>query len=516
MEKLKLKSQKIEKQILLAEKQDVKETLITEMKKIGIEKLPYSYTSLKKFIDSETMSIHYNRHYKNYVEKLNKLISKKDYPDMELEEIVKSISRFNKGVRNNAGGAFNHALFWKMLSPTTQEPNGEVLERIKKDFGTYKSFVNMFQNAAKERFGSGWVWLVLTKNNVLKILSTENQDNPLMNVVKDGGYPILGLDLWEHAYYLKYRNKRDEYVTNFWKCVNWEFVNSLYNSRLKKKINETENLRKLISETKSNTCSWPEVEAIRFIFNNNPNIKYMYRTAIDIILSEVFPEHYYKENEYEPNSLYGIYDLEQPGRSGINKLNTNYNTFCTLLKDINLVITREKGSDPINKINIVGVKPFEQILQTKKFIEYLNKYKFRIFSRNSETFNNLMVILKEKDSIGEKRESSVVKKLKEIYGEDNVIKVGELGSKRDTKDGVDCEIIINGEVLTAQIKPFLKAEDIGENFKMHNTGNVKPYKTNFIIFSTMSNKIMVFKNDDITIKNGNYIIPKKNLIHNIY
>jgi hypothetical protein len=213
-----------------------------------------------------------------------------------------------------------------------------------------------------------------------------------MNVVKDSGYPILGLDLWEHAYYLKYRNKRDEYVTNFWKCVNWEFVNSLYNSRLKKKINETENLRKLISETKSNTCSWPEVEAIRFIFNNNPNIKYMYRTAIDIILSEVFPEHYYKENEYEPNSLYGIYDLEQPGRSGINKLNTNYNTFCTLLKDINLVITREKGSDPINKINIVGVKPFEQILQTKKFIEYLNEYKFRIFSRNSETFNNLIEV----------------------------------------------------------------------------------------------------------------------------
>ena len=126
------------------------------------------------------------------------------------------------------------------------------------------------------------------------------------------------------------------------------------------------------------------------------------------------------------------------------------------------------------------------------------------------------VILKEKDSVGEKRESSVVKKLKEIYGEDNVIKVGELGSKRDTKDGVDCEIIINGEVLTAQIKPFLNAEDIGENFKMHNTGNVKPYKTNFIIFSTMSNKIMVFKNDNITIKNGNYIIPKKNLIHNIY
>tara|TARA_R110000868_G_scaffold126827_1_gene334116 strand:- start:108 stop:836 length:729 start_codon:yes stop_codon:yes gene_type:complete len=242
----------------------------------------------------------------------------------------------------------------------------------------------------------------------------------------------------------------------------------------------------------------------------------MYRTAIDIILSEVFPEHYYKENEYEPNSLYGIYDLEQPGRSGINKLNTNYNTFCTLLKDINLVISREKGSDPINKINIVGVKPFEQILQTKKFIEYLNEYKFRIFSRNSETFNNLMVILKEKDSIGEKRELSVVKKLKEIYGEENVIKVGELGSKRDTKDGVDCEIIINGEVLTAQIKPFLKAEDIGENFKMHNTGNVKPYKTNFIIFSTMNNKIMVFKNDDIKIENGNYIIPKKNLIHNIY
>ena len=147
-----------------------------------------------------------------------------------------------------------------------------------------------FNQAAKDRFGSGWAWLYLTKDGNLKIMSTPNQDNPLMDVAEVKGKPILALDVWEHAYYLKYRNKRDEYVNNFWKCVNWEFVNSLYNSRLKKKINETENLRKLISETKSNTCSWPEVEAIRFIFNNNPNIKYMYRTAIDIILSEVFPE----------------------------------------------------------------------------------------------------------------------------------------------------------------------------------------------------------------------------------
>jgi len=186
----------ITEEIQNVEKQENETLFLNEMKKIGIDKLPYSYSALKQFIDAETMNYHYNKHYKGYVDKLNAALKNKDYGDLELEEIVKSISRFNKTIRNNAGGAFNHALFWKMLSPKTQTPNGDVIKQIKKDFNTFANFKKEFETIAKDRFGSGWVWLVLTKRNTLKIVSTANQDNPLMNVVEDGGYPILGLDLW--------------------------------------------------------------------------------------------------------------------------------------------------------------------------------------------------------------------------------------------------------------------------------------------------------------------------------
>lgn len=228
------KIEKLEKQIITERvKKDISRDLINEMKKIGVEKLPYAYSSLSRFIDKETMNIHYNKHYKGYVKKLNSALSKKD-GSKELEEIIKSISRYNKTVRDNAGGAFNHALFWKMLSPEKQECSGEIKEKIIKDFGDYRTFKSQFEDVAKKRFGSGWVWLVLTNNKKLKIMSTPNQDNPLMDIVKGGGHPLLGLDLWEHSYYLKYFNKRDEYIKNFWSSVNWKFVNRL----LKSKLNE--------------------------------------------------------------------------------------------------------------------------------------------------------------------------------------------------------------------------------------------------------------------------------------
>lgn len=219
--------------ILLNEKTNIQENLLVEMKKIGIEKLPYPYSSLKKFIDSKTMDVHYNKHYKGYVDKLNKALKNKD-GDMELEEIIKSISKFDTSVRNNAGGAFNHAMFWKMLSPKKQLPKGEVYKQIKKDFGNIKKMKDEFNEAAKDRFGSGWAWLYLDSKGKLKIMSLPNQDNPLMNVVKKGGFPLLGLDVWEHAYYLKYQNKRDEYIKNFWDAVNWDFVEELYLKRTKK------------------------------------------------------------------------------------------------------------------------------------------------------------------------------------------------------------------------------------------------------------------------------------------
>ena len=227
----------LQEQILFEERETIKENLIVEMKKIGIEKLPYSYSSLSRFIDSKTMNVHYNKHYKGYVDKLNKFLKDKK-GDLSLEEIIKSISKFDDKVRNNAGGAFNHALFWKMLSPTKQLPKGEILKKINQDFGNIKKMKDDFNEAAKDRFGSGWAWLYLGNDNKLKIVSTPNQDNPLMNIVKGGGYPLLGLDVWEHAYYLKYQNKRDEYIKRFWDSVNWEFVDELYNTKISKEKNK--------------------------------------------------------------------------------------------------------------------------------------------------------------------------------------------------------------------------------------------------------------------------------------
>jgi Fe-Mn family superoxide dismutase len=181
------------------------------------------------------MNTHYNKHYKGYVEKLNVELEKIKGDDLDLENIIEKISKFNKIVKNNGGGAFNHALFWKMLSPKKQEVSDPILSKIKKDFGSFEKFKEKFSEESKSKFGSGWAWLILTKNNRLRIVTTSNQDNPLMNTEKEGGYPLLGLDLWEHAYYLKYKNKRDEYIKNFWKVVNWGFVNDQYTTQIKKK-----------------------------------------------------------------------------------------------------------------------------------------------------------------------------------------------------------------------------------------------------------------------------------------
>jgi len=208
------------------------ESIISEIKKISMEKLPYDYNSLTTFVDSETMKTHYTKHYKGYVDKLNAELEKVKGKDINLEEIIIKISKFNNKVKNNGGGAFNHALFWKMLSPKKQTVKDPIKKEIDKNFGSFEKFKEKFEEESKSRFGSGWVWLILTDNNRLKIVSTANQDNPLMNTEKERGYPILGLDVWEHAYYLKYKNKRDEYVKNFWKVVNWEFVNDQYLTRI--------------------------------------------------------------------------------------------------------------------------------------------------------------------------------------------------------------------------------------------------------------------------------------------
>jgi len=511
MKKIEEKINLISEEIKKVEKEAVKESLIVEMKKIGIDRLPYSYSALKKFIDAETMNVHYNKHYKGYVEKLNDALSKKKYGDLELEEIIKSISRFDKTIRNNAGGAFNHALFWKMLSPKTQNPGGEVLKQIKKDFKTYTTFKNKFEEVAKERFGSGWVWLVLTKRNKLKIVSTPNQDNPLMNVVEDGGYPLLGLDLWEHAYYLKYRNKRDEYIKNFWLCINWDFVNKLYSMRMEKKLNETENLRTVLSEGKSERCSREETESIRMVFNINPRVKDIFKVSINKILREVFPDNYFNVNEFAKGEMAGVYNLEGEGRSVINKLNTNYSCFCVLLNDVNTVL--DKANQP--KIQMVGLTPAEQVNEVKKLVNILDKYKFRIFNRESATFQNLMRILTQTDSWGQKREDVTVDILKKKFGKDNVRAIGKLGSREDMIGGIDCEIDVAGTTHTSQIKPFTALKKIDGFIHVFGSANVKKYSTDWLIFTKNNKDVVVFRNKNTKIVDGQYVFPEKDLIYSL-
>ena len=505
------KVEKLTKQLTEIEVKKNKEMFLTEMKKIGIEKLPYSYTALKQFIDAETMSYHYNKHYKGYVEKLNKALEKGKHGDLELEDIVKNISKYNKTIRNNAGGAFNHALFWKMLSPTTQKPTGEIYKKIVTQFKSLSNFKSKFEELAKERFGSGWVWLVLTKRNTLKIVTTPNQDNPLMNIISNGGYPLLGLDLWEHAYYLKYRNKRDEYIRNFWKCVNWEFVNKLLSTKTKKSINESIRLNQLITEQKSQRCSPSETEKIRKIFNSNPSVKFVFKRNIDAILREVFPDNYYGNDEYGEGEMSGIYDLEKQGRSVINKLNTNYSCFCVLLNDINTVLSK-KGENIIdfsNKSNI------EQVTLTNKFVNIINLYKNRIFDTKSSTFINLMSILNDTNKWGDDRESLVVDRLKPIFGEKNVSKVGKLGSRQDMIGGVDCEIIIDNKVNTAQIKPFNGVKSEKGFIQVMGSANVKKYHTDLLVFANLKGKILIFKNDNTKIVGGVFVFPENDLIYTV-
>ncbi len=192
-----------------------------------LPELGYAYDSLEPFIDAVTMEIHHKRHHQAYVNNLNAAIS--DYSelhDMSIEELLKNLDKVPEKIRqaaiNNGGGHYNHSLFWQLLKKDVK-PEGEVIDEIKRTFGSYEKFVDKFSNAAATRFGSGWAWLVLDGGD-LKVLSTANQDSP----ISDGMKPLLGLDVWEHAYYLKYQNRRPDYIKAFFNVVNWNKVNELY------------------------------------------------------------------------------------------------------------------------------------------------------------------------------------------------------------------------------------------------------------------------------------------------
>ncbi|MDD3701108.1 MAG: superoxide dismutase [Bacteroidales bacterium] len=187
--------------------------------------LPYAYDALEKSIDKETMEIHYDRHHRAYFNNFMKAIEKTDLVYLTFEELFSRISQLPVAVRNNGGGHYNHQMFWSVLSPDGGgEPGGQVAEAINKSFDSFDNFKQAFEDAGATRFGSGWAWLSMNAQGELFVSSTPNQDNPLMDVVEERGTPILGLDVWEHAYYLRYQNKRASYMQAFWDIVNWKEV----------------------------------------------------------------------------------------------------------------------------------------------------------------------------------------------------------------------------------------------------------------------------------------------------
>jgi Fe-Mn family superoxide dismutase len=196
--------------------------------------LPYAYDALEPYIDAQTMEIHYSKHYRAYYDNFVKAASENNIDNLSLEEIFSKVSAFPAAVRNNGGGYYNHTLFWQVMGPNAGgQPGGELLEAINKTFGSFDRFKAEFENAAKTQFGSGWAWLAVDNDGKLFVSQTPNQDNPLMDVAAKRGKPILALDVWEHAYYLKYQNRRPEYVSIFWNVVNWKKVAELYKEALK-------------------------------------------------------------------------------------------------------------------------------------------------------------------------------------------------------------------------------------------------------------------------------------------
>ncbi len=189
-----------------------------------LPKLGYDYAALEPHIDARTMEIHLTKHHQAYVNNLNNAVSGGEWAAKSIEELLAGVSKLPAAVRNNGGGHYNHSLFWKILAPGAGgSPKGELLDALNKYFGSVEKFRELFTAAGMTRFGSGWAWLVKSGDE-LKISSTPNQDNPLMDVAEVRGIPILGVDVWEHAYYLKYQNRRNDYLAAFWNVVNWDEV----------------------------------------------------------------------------------------------------------------------------------------------------------------------------------------------------------------------------------------------------------------------------------------------------
>ncbi len=200
------------------------------MGKFELPKLPYAYDALEPYIDKMTMEVHYTKHHNGYVTNLNNAVAGTSLENKTIEEIFKEVSKHPAAVRNNGGGTYNHSLFWTIMKKNGGgKPSGKLGDALNAAFGNFEEFKTKFSNAAATRFGSGWAWLIV-QNGKLVVTSTPNQDNPLMDVADQKGTPILGLDVWEHAYYLKYQNRRPEYIENWWNVINWDEVASRFSA----------------------------------------------------------------------------------------------------------------------------------------------------------------------------------------------------------------------------------------------------------------------------------------------
>ncbi|MDD3721419.1 MAG: superoxide dismutase [Lutibacter sp.] len=194
-----------------------------------LPKLPYAFDALEPHIDARTMEIHHGKHHAGYTNNLNNAIAGTALEGKSIEAILSGLDMNNAAVRNNGGGFYNHSLFWKVMSPNGGgKPKGELATAIDAAFGSFESFKDAFSKAAATRFGSGWAWLSVHKGGKVEVCSSANQDNTLMPGIGCGGFPVLGLDVWEHAYYLHYQNRRPEYVENFFNVINWDYVAKLY------------------------------------------------------------------------------------------------------------------------------------------------------------------------------------------------------------------------------------------------------------------------------------------------
>lgn len=194
-----------------------------------LPKLNYAYDALEPHIDAKTMEIHHSKHHAGYTSKLNGAIEGTDLEGKTIENILMNLDMNNKAVRNNGGGFYNHSLFWEILSPNGGgKPTGDLADAIDDAYGSFEAFKDAFSNAAATQFGSGWAWLCVQEGGKVEVCSSANQDNPLMPGIGCGGTPILGLDVWEHAYYLNYQNRRPDYINAFFNIINWEEVASRY------------------------------------------------------------------------------------------------------------------------------------------------------------------------------------------------------------------------------------------------------------------------------------------------